>query len=241
MGDRIKVIWFEPTDRERHFLRRYRNSSVHRCNNTGSYCNAMTPLGDVDILWTADGCIADREREKPPITDSRWPTRCEACGEAFGPDDPYQLFTRQIWVRPDTAQICTIDQFPPGACWDAWWYRRRRGGEDEGRPSGSAYTNGPDGRTLIVRCPDGHDWMIDSRASNCGSPCATCGVKYRDHGKSSHDYVDSQPTHHCWVRRGKPEDGTLHVDKNGHTCDAGAGSIQTPSWHGFLHHGELHT
>jgi len=80
---------------------------------------------------------------------------------------------------------------------------------------------GPDGRTLIVRCPDGHDWIIDSRASNC--------TKKDDNA------------HWCWVRHGKPEDGTLHVDKNGNTCAAGAGSIDTGKWHGFLHNGELHT
>ena len=45
--------------------------------------------------------------------------------------------------------------------------------------------------------------------------------------------------HRCWVRHGRPEDGTLHVDKNGQTCAAGAGSIQTHNWHGFLHNGVL--
>ena len=45
--------------------------------------------------------------------------------------------------------------------------------------------------------------------------------------------------HKCWVRHGRPEDGTLHVDKNGKTCAAGAGSILTSKWHGFLHNGHL--
>jgi hypothetical protein len=47
--------------------------------------------------------------------------------------------------------------------------------------------------------------------------------------------------HRCWVRHGRPEDGTLHVDKAGNTCRAGAGSIDTGKWHGFLHNGELHS
>jgi hypothetical protein len=76
-----------------------------------------------------------------------------------------------------------------------------------------------DHRSLIVKCPDGHEWMIDSRASNCAMP--------------------NDNTHHCWVRHGRPEDGTLHVDKSGNTCAAGAGSIETPKWHGFLHNGHL--
>jgi hypothetical protein len=78
---------------------------------------------------------------------------------------------------------------------------------------------GPDGRSLVVRVPGGAEWMIDSRASNCTLP--------------------KDDVHKCWVRHGRPEDGTLHVDKNGQTCAAGAGSIQTRNWHGFLHHGVL--
>jgi len=45
--------------------------------------------------------------------------------------------------------------------------------------------------------------------------------------------------HRCWVRHGRPEDGTLHVDKNGVTCAAGAGSIVAGNFHGFLHGGFL--
>ena len=77
---------------------------------------------------------------------------------------------------------------------------------------------GDDGRCLVVRTPGG-EWMIDARASNCTMP---------DDNK-----------HKCWVRHGKPEDGTLHVDKNGLTCAAGAGSIVIKDYHGFLHNGKL--
>lgn len=77
---------------------------------------------------------------------------------------------------------------------------------------------GEDGRCLVVKTPGG-EWMIDARASNCTR---------RDDN-----------THKCWVRHGKPENGTLHVDKNGNTCSAGAGSIIAGNYHGFLHHGKL--
>lgn len=76
---------------------------------------------------------------------------------------------------------------------------------------------GLDGRALHVVCPDGHAWNIDGRAGNCTNP---------------EDW-----THRCWVRHGDAPN--LTVDKNGHTCAAGAGSIQTPHWHGFLRNGEL--
>lgn len=132
--------------------------------------------------------------------------------------------TRRIFRRPDTGEEVGLKNgLPAGAIYEG------------------GYREGPDRRGLFCVCPDGHHWFIDGRASNCGSPCAKCQVKYRDHKAADHSYEDSTPAHRCWVRSGRPEDGTLHVDKNGLTCDAGAGSIQTSSWHGFLHHGLLHT
>jgi hypothetical protein len=95
---------------------------------------------------------------------------------------------------------------------------------------------------LTVVTPDGHWWVIDGRASNCGEECAICSVKYREHTHGStddHRFKGSRPTHRCWVRHGVPPNIT--VDKNGGTCDAGGGSIQTPAWHGFLREGTLVT
>jgi hypothetical protein len=80
------------------------------------------------------------------------------------------------------------------------------------------YRTGPDGRSLVCVLPNGHHWHIDSRASNCGRP--------------------DDDVHRCWVRHGEPPQ--VHVDKAGNTCPAGAGSIQSGDWHGFLHHGVLH-
>lgn len=75
---------------------------------------------------------------------------------------------------------------------------------------------GPDGKCLCVMTPGG-EWMIDSRASNCSMP---------------NDIV-----HKCWVRHGIPP--LITVDKNGITCQAGAGSILAGNYHGFLHNGIL--
>lgn len=78
---------------------------------------------------------------------------------------------------------------------------------------------GPDGRSLICMVPTNHHWHIDGRASNCTMP--------------------EDSVHRCWVRHGEPPN--LTVDKNGVTCAAGAGSIQTADWHGFLRDGFLVT
>jgi hypothetical protein len=76
---------------------------------------------------------------------------------------------------------------------------------------------GPDGQCLVVRMPGDHDWIVDSRAANCTMPTDT--------------------VHRCWIRHGEPPDVT--ADKNGVTCAAGAGSIATGKWHGFLRAGWL--
>ena len=82
-----------------------------------------------------------------------------------------------------------------------------------------------DGKHLVVVLPNGAHWDVDSRASNCTK---------RD-----------ERTHRCWVRKGDPGGGDLHIDKDGDTCAAGAGSILSHGgggrreYHGHLHHGEL--
>lgn len=74
-----------------------------------------------------------------------------------------------------------------------------------------------DGRHLSAMLPTGETWDIDGRANNCPLP--------------------QDNAHRCWVRHGTPPN--VHVDKNGHTCAAGGGSIMTARYHGFLHHGEF--
>jgi hypothetical protein len=63
------------------------------------------------------------------------------------------------------------------------------------------------------------DRMNPERASNCTMP--------------------NDMLHRCWVRHGNPP--MITVDKNGPTCGAGAGSILSGNWHGFLRNGELVT
>ena len=78
----------------------------------------------------------------------------------------------------------------------------------------------PQGKhALMVKTPGG-EWCVDGQANNCTMP---------DDRR--------QEKHHCWVRHGEPPDVT--VDKNGVTCQAGAGSIQAGSYHGFLRNGYL--
>jgi hypothetical protein len=77
-----------------------------------------------------------------------------------------------------------------------------------------------DGKHVIVVTPHAHQWDVHSRANNCT--------------------MLEDRRHRCWILHGelaRPE--TLHVDKSGVTCSAGAGSIGTGRWHGFLDRGYL--
>lgn len=84
---------------------------------------------------------------------------------------------------------------------------------------GYNYWDNQVGPNLIAVCPGGFQWNIDSRASNCGLP--------------------NDRLHRCWVRHG--EVPNITVDKKGLTCKAGAGSIKTSNWHGFLRNGQFVT
>jgi hypothetical protein len=75
----------------------------------------------------------------------------------------------------------------------------------------------PDGQYLTVKLPTGHEWDIDGQANNC---------------TNREDTV-----HRCWIRHGIAPNIT--VDKNGNTCQAGAGSIMVPGYHGHLRDGYL--
>lgn len=163
----------------------------------------------LDDVEDADGAIY-RTHHEWPHDDPRWPKACP-CGRAFTDDDSWQLFTRRIYRRIDTGALMTWEDMPIGAVRHADWLLEHR-----------ASWRGEDGRILEVVIPHERGkttWIIDSRCSNCTKP------------------DDDQ--HRCWVRHGRPEDGTLHVDKQGNTCSAGGGSILVPGFHGFLHGGRL--
>ena len=74
-----------------------------------------------------------------------------------------------------------------------------------------------DGRHLHVVLPNNLPWDIDSRANNCTLP------------EDRH--------HRCWVRTGEPP--RVSAGKAGYTCAAGAGSILSGGYHGFLTDGVL--
>lgn len=110
-------------------------------------------------------------------------------------------------------------------------YRRVDTGEmlaHEQLPAGASYDCpwvrdfgyvGSDNIALTVVLPDGTHWHVDSEANNCTRK--------------------GDRSHKCWVRDGDPRACNVTAGKQGNTCSAGAGSIQSPGYHGFLRNGWL--
>jgi len=201
-------------------LRRYRSAagkSVVPCPNMPgeySYHDVMAHLTDfgwpVRALGETENWNHHVDHElTPPKDDARWPTHC-SCGLQFSKSDTWDAFTERLYSRSDTGELVTLREAPVGAIWQADWYLNKETGR-----YGWDWDNLTE-PPLVVRTPGG-EWGIDSRASNCTMP--------------------NERTHRCWVRHGNLPNIT--VDKNGHTCAAGAGSIMCGNYHGFLHNGYL--
>ena len=214
-----RTFWLEPTDTVLVGLRRYHRNTGDGWTCAAGYHDALVftgrePARYLDHTDTGRRTLAGRRAHTPP-EDPRWPKACR-CGYEFVHDDAWQDWQDPIWRRTDTGAEVTLRQHddrtegqlpsaPPGGSWDAWWM-----------PAG---WRGPDGIALMVRLPNGHDWHVDGRASNCTRP--------------------EDRVHKCWVRTGDPRTGTVTAGKDGDTCAAGAGSILAGDYHGFLRDGVL--
>lgn len=202
----VRCFMLRETDRAWRYLRRYQSDGFNACPGHG-YHEARYLLGVVaGFKLDAEGTWSEIPHEITSNSDPRWPTKCDHCSYEFKDNEPRQIFDEHILVT-DEGREMSIRTAPPGAMWFADWM-------------GDAW-KGPDGHCLTVRCPDGRDWVIDSKASNCTMP---------------NDRGPYDKAHRCWVRHGTPP--LITVDKNGRTCGAGAGSIDTKhKYHGFLRDG----
>lgn len=220
------------------------------CRIEAAYCSERRTVEEHDGDPPADG---DRFTD----VDVPWPpTDCDDCGKpretgmdcharsyvqlrfstASGRPEPGDLFYAPQWpyefgmgARPndhephDGCEECADGPVPAGpmACGDVFYARSADEPEDAPRRIATRYWHNCDGRHLLCVLPNGHVWDIDGRANNCGLP--------------------EDRLHRCWVRSGDPTSSppTVHVTKDGYTCDAGAGSIAASDYHGFLHAGVL--
>jgi len=212
----VRVFWLERTALVRVALRRLTWKDEYPCPNYAYGHDASTVILSeaAEALWIeqlADGTHRIRETRIAPA-DPRWPSTCAACGAPFPAAAFSQVGAEPLFRGAPDGRRYTLRDAPTGAMWDATWLHGHG-------HSSSRWWQGDDGISLVVKLPNGNEWMPDSRASNCTLP---------------DDHV-----HRCWIRHGDPRTGHIHVDKDGVTCSAGAGSIVSGGWHGFLHHDEL--
>lgn len=212
-----QTYWLEHTDEIAWGLRRYASTKGSKFTCETGFHAALVYLEVRPATYTDydNGRRSLAILDEVPRDDPRWPKTCDKCDYTFTDDDQWQPWqegiyttaegTRYVLHQGAPADALEIPSAPPGACWDAWWM--------------SDWAKGPDGICLMVRCPNGRDWMVDSEASNCTR-------------KGDRD-------HKCWIRHGDPREAKVTVDKNGETCAAGAGSIQAGDYHGFLQNGVL--
>jgi len=95
--------------------------------------------------------------------DPRWPKSC-ACGYVFKYEDPWH---RDVWEiyegcsKPSTEEQPwradwrgVLHDAPAGAMWDADWLGK--------------FAMGPDALHLMIKLPDGNEWLVDGPANDGG-------------------------------------------------------------------------
>lgn len=216
----IKCFWMEPTGYERVWLRRFKHREGSACPLPAGYHDHMVWLKDRPLRRDDHLMDAADDYDRPSDDAVSWPTHCD-CGYAFQSIDKRQVFNLPLYSGAPDGLLYALRDAPAGAMWDAEWAHQWE------------WMVGPDGMSLTVKLPNGHDWCVDQEASNCDKtqwlPVPGVANSRRWGGR----------THYCWVRSGDPKLGTVHVSKSGVTCGAGAGSILSGSYHGYLHHGHL--
>jgi hypothetical protein len=221
---RVRCFLLEPTDRVSQKLRRYSHNNrwdaaAQRtvyddpCPLTGGYHNAEARIEDAAPIWREDETTGDT---RVLVNGSR-PEDVDAL--RADPRWPEACACGYRFAEDERQLFCELI------------YRRVDSGEEttlRDAPPGAmwlspwldAFYRPQLAHNLVVKLPDGTDWQVDSQASNC---------TMKDDFK--------QARHHCWVISGAPPDVT--AGKDGPTCGAGAGSIQSPRYHGFLRAGWL--
>ncbi|MBS1722756.1 MAG: hypothetical protein JSS66_07115 [Armatimonadetes bacterium] len=213
---RIKCFLIEETDKVAIQLRRYSNKEPRDCPGRYKYHDAQVTIGE-DMRQTDEKGYTINL--KTPHDDPRWPVKCDYCDYVFTIDDEWQTNQNRLYVSldPETPGKWTHRELPAGAMFFPSWLQRDSEQYEAFNAHGPRrYQPGPDGKILMVVTPGG-EWIVDSRCSNCTMP--------------------DDNEHNCWIRHG--EAPNITVDKNGHTCAAGGGSILAGTYHGFLRDGHL--
>lgn len=191
----ISCFLITQTSRALHAIRRY---ALGTCAG-GGMCEAIVPIGEADLVLSEHRSVPEL-----PIApdDPRTPAHCDRCRRAFAPEvrpviwqEPiYEASDgRQFTIRPPGSRLGELPPAPAGAMWVADWIE-----------PGDGWT-GPDGLCLMLRLPDGTDWMIDGPTRSGGGWSRT-GTPPQITANPS----IAAPGYHGWLR-----DGVLSDDLEG--------------------------
>lgn len=215
---RIRCFWLEPTERVRQKLRRY-----HSCGEPGSadfpcphpgnwgYHNAEVGVEDAPVIWHEHGGTNYVGNGTDPASNARY---------ADDPRWPTRCACGYEFTPEDARQLFTDLIYRRPDTGEEMTIREAPAGAMWFAPWADHFHQPQLAHTLAVKLPDGTEWQVDSQATNC---------PVKDDRR--------QEKHHCWVIEGTPPDIT--AGKAGPTCNAGAGSIQSHGYHGFLRNGWL--
>lgn len=147
----VRCVLITPTDRHHVVLRRFALSTTS-AERVACGCDSSRAVGEITAAETP---TSGDDPAHFPHDDPRWPTACVSCGAPFVDGDLWQVGYDRIYVAPDGRE-CTVYGTVPGtapfagAMWDSPHLPRK----------------GPDGRSLVLRLPDGRDWWIDGGSTN---------------------------------------------------------------------------
>lgn len=209
-----KCFWIEPVLPERVVLsmRRFRHSWADgsECPGRLGYHNASIQIGEAAPEWES--------------IDTRHVLSWRSENSTLSHDDPrWPQFCEGCGLRFEENDEWQVNQDLIYVRVETGETRALRDWENEPGAMWDAdwchdWRTGPDGLSLMVVCPGGGVWFIDGPAKNCTNP--------------------SDTAHRCWVRVGEPPNITVgKLAPRQTTCGAGAGSIQTHNYHGFLVNG----
>ncbi len=190
------------------------NTCPNSWNRGPGYHNAQVLLGKSPTL--EDWAYGGNHRDYP---EERWPKKCEWCGQAVPPEqhrnengEGMEVVRHILHKRLYNTESGDPE---PGDLYFANWLHWKA--DDEAGPGRCLFWDNCKGPHLMAVLPNGREWDIDSRASNCT--------------------MKEDRMHRCWIRRGDPP--LVTAGKDGPTCSAGSGSIAAGDYHGFLHNGEF--
>lgn len=113
-------------------------------------CDASVFLRDIDY---AGDLIEVFEH---PKDDPLWPKSCGGCGYQFLDSDYWQVSSNFVYRNPNTNEILTEYELPPGSLYRAHWHEDIK------------HWTGPDGFSVMCVLPNKCHWLIDGPSRDSG-------------------------------------------------------------------------